>query len=124
MSLAIACWLIVEHYYIYFYIEKVKNMDDTVGTNISNKVGLGGGFFTLMYGWLSDTNTAVFLGVVVTIVGFLMSLYFQRKKDIREKNESKTRHRLLLEEAQRNKELHEERMNRIRNGQRDVDEYS
>ena len=95
-----------------------------MGTSISNKVGLGGGFFTLMYGWLSDTNTAVFLGVLVTIIGFIMSLYFQRKKDKRERNESEMRKQLLQEQAQREKEIHDLRVKQLLVGKREPDEFS
>ena len=95
-----------------------------MGTSISNKVGLGGGFFTLMYGWLSDTNTAVFLGVLVTIIGFIMSLYFQRKKDKRERNESEMRKQLLQEQAQRDKELHSLRVEQLLTGKREPNEFS
>lgn len=95
-----------------------------MGTSISNKVGLGGGFFTLMYGWLSDTNTAVFLGVLVTVIGFIMSLYFQRKKDKRERNESEMRKQLLQEQAQREKEMHDLRVKQLLAGKRGLDEFS
>lgn len=124
MQAVIVCWVMMEYYYLYHYSRKVKTVDETMGTSISNKIGLGGGFFTLMYGWLSDTSTAVFLGVLVTVIGFIMSLYFQRKKDRRERNEYEMKKQLLQEQAQREKELHDLRVKQLLMDKREPDEFS
>lgn len=89
-------------------------MDETMGTSISNRWGMGGGFLTLMYGWLTDASTAIFVGVLVTIVGFIMSFFFQRRKHNREKLESELRKKLLLKEEARQvrEEVRQEELHR------------
>lgn len=80
-------WFIVVFYvYVYPIHEKVKNMNNSIWLNISNKLGLGGGFFTILYGWLSAAETAIFIGVVATVTGMTASLYFQRVKNQRDRD--------------------------------------
>lgn len=82
-------------------------MDESVGANISNKWGMGGGLMTVLYGWMTDAGTAVFVGIVITLAGFVMSYYFQRKRQIRERAEAALRKELLLREEARKEELHQ-----------------
>lgn len=88
-------------------------MDDSLGINISNRWGMGGGFMTVLYGWLTDAGTAVFIGVVVTLAGFAMSYYFQRKRQVRERQEAELRKELLLKEERRKEELHKAKLQQI-----------
>lgn len=60
-------------------------MNNGIWLNISNKFGLGGGFFTILYGWMASAEAALFIGVVTTVTGLLASLYFQRLKNDRDK---------------------------------------
>lgn len=62
---------------------------------------------TVLYGWMTDAGTAVFVGVVVTLAGFVMSYYFQRKRQIRERTEAALREELLLRDEARKEELHQ-----------------
>lgn len=112
MRAVIICWLFLEHYYLYNTL-KVQYMDESMGTSISNRWGMGGGFLTLMYGWLTDASTAVFIGVLVTVGGFVMSFYFQRRKNSREKVEAALRRELLLKEEQRKEELHQAQLKKL-----------
>jgi fucose permease len=85
---------------------KVLKMDETLGTVVSNRLGMGGGFLTLFFGWLTTTNAAILIGIIVTIAGFIMSLYFQRKRHLREVADTALRVELLLKEDARKEELH------------------
>ena len=114
MRIIIVCWLILEHYYFHNQQSKVQRMDESIGASLSNRWGMGGGFMTLLYGWMTDAGTAIFVGVVVTIAGFVMSYYFQRKKQNRERDEASLRERLLLREEDRKEELHQARLLRIK----------
>lgn len=82
-------------------------MDESVGANISNKWGMGGGLMTVLYGWMTDAGTAVFVGIVITLAGFVMSYYFQRKRQNRERAEAELRKELLLRDEARKEELHQ-----------------
>ena len=113
MKIVTRCLLIIEHHYIHKSCTKVVKMDETLGTNVSNRWGMGGGLTTLLYGWATDAGTAVFIGIVVTVLGFIMSCYFQRKRQLREKAEIDLRTELLLREEARKKELHQARLKRI-----------
>ena len=68
---------------------------------------MGGGALTTVFGYLSSSGTAVFVGVVVTILGFAFNLYFQRKRHARELEEWSTKKTLLLEEERRKEEYHQ-----------------
>lgn len=91
---------------------------DNALISLSSKSTIGG-LFTSIYGWLTQTGSAVFIGIVITILGFLINYYFQKKKAKRD---------LILwqqmfdanEKAERRKEeLHLARLEAIRLGQRE-----
>lgn len=87
---------------------KVLRMNDNIGTTLSNRYGLGGGFFTVLYGWLANAETAILIGVIVTVGGFMMSFYFQRRRHIRERNEHFLRLEVIRKEEERKDEIHKE----------------
>lgn len=81
---------------------------------VANKYGMGGGFLTYAYGWMTDTQNAVFIGVIATIVGLVVSAVCQVYKHKREAhaavlNEELARlnQELARNEEARRKELHE-----------------
>ena len=115
MWIVIMCSILASHYYLYSTL-KVSRMDDSMGANISNKWGMGGGLLTLLYGWLTDVNTAVFIGTLVTVLGFIMSLYFQRRRHIREQRETEIRLELILKDEDRKhrEELRKEELHLVR----------
>ena len=91
---------------------------DNALISLSSKSTIGG-LFTSIYGWLTQTGSAVFIGIVITILGFLINYYFQKKKARRD---------LILwqqmfdanEKAERRKEeLHLARLEAIRLGQKE-----
>jgi len=57
----------------------VDSVIDNALISLSSKSTVGG-LFTSLYGWLTQTGSAVFIGIVITILGFLVNYYFQRKK--------------------------------------------
>ena len=90
---------------------------DNALISLSSKSTVGG-LFTSIYGWLTQTGSAVFIGIVITILGFLVNYYYQKKKAKRD---------LILwqqmfdanERAEKRKEeLHLARLEAIRLGQK------
>lgn len=83
---------------------------EAAAVSIATKVGMGGGSAASTVGWLASNNTVVVVGLFVTIVGFLINLYFQRRRDKRETRESELKMKLDLAEEKRNAELHKVQM--------------
>lgn len=52
-------------------------------SSIASK-GMGGGTMTSIYGWVTSNEAMVLIGVVVTILGFVMNCIFQFRRDRRE----------------------------------------
>lgn len=78
--------------------------------SIATKVGMGGGSAASAVGWLASNNTVVVTGLFVTILGFLINLYYQRRRDNRETRESELKMALDQAEEKRNEELHKAQM--------------
>lgn len=85
-------------------------INDTLGASIANKFGLGGGFTTMMFGWVTAADLAVYVGMIATLVGLIASLYFQRVKHSREKQAHESEEKRKQEEERRRQELHEARL--------------
>ena len=75
---------------------------------------MGGGSITAILGYLSSSGAAVLIGVLVTILGFLFNIYFQRKKHIREHDEWVTKKSILEAEERRREELHIAQLNKYK----------
>ena len=71
---------------------------EVVGASIANK-GMAVGAVTGAVGWLSQVNWIGIAGVVVAVVGLLVSTYFQVRRDRREQAESAARLEALKERA-------------------------
>ncbi|MGH8381759.1 holin [Pseudomonas sp.] len=73
---------------------------EAVGASVANKgmlVGAATGFF----GWLSQVNWIGIAGVAVAVLGLLVNVYFQSRRDRRESAESAARIQALREQCQR-----------------------
>ena len=71
---------------------------EVVGASVANKGMLVGGAAG-MVGWLSQVNWIGIAGVAVAVVGLLINLFFQVRKDRRESIESAARLEALKERA-------------------------
>ena len=71
---------------------------EVVGASIANKgmiAGAGAGFI----GWLSQVNWIGITGVVVAVLGLVISTYFQIRRDRREHAESQARLQALRDQC-------------------------
>lgn len=73
---------------------------EAVGASIANK-GMIAGASAGFIGWLSQVNWIGIAGVVVAVLGLLISTYFQIRRDRREHTESQERIKALREQCQR-----------------------
>ena len=74
---------------------------------VANKYGIAGGFLTYAYGWLTNTSNAVFVGVLATLAGLLVSVVCQVLKNKREARAAEVAEELARNEEARRRELHE-----------------
>ena len=77
-----------------------KGIVEVVGASIANK-GMAVGAATGMVGWLSQVNWLGVSGLVVAVIGLLVSTYFQIRRDRREHAESIARIEALRDQCQR-----------------------
>lgn len=80
---------------------------DAIITDTASKWGMGGGTVATFYGWITSSAAAILIGIVVTIGGFLINYYFQRKRHQKEMEFNELRTQLLLKDEQRKQEMHE-----------------
>lgn len=81
---------------------------------VANKYGIAGGFLTYAYGWLTDTSNAVFVGVLATLAGLLVSVVCQVLKHKREARAAEVQEELARNEEARRRELHELTVNSLK----------
>lgn len=79
---------------------------ETAVVSVATKLGMGGGSATSAFGWLTSNNTVVVVGLLVTVLGFMVSLFFQRRRDKRETRESEQKIAIARAEEKRKQELH------------------
>ncbi len=75
-----------------------ESIVEVVGASVANKGMLVGGAAG-MVGWLSQVNWIGIAGVAVAVVGLIINVYFQWRKDHRESLESAARIEALRERA-------------------------
>lgn len=63
-------------------------------SSVATKGGMGGGTAAALYGWLTSSNAAVLIGILVTVAGFVVNWIYQRKRDKREEREQLVREQL------------------------------
>ncbi|RMV04170.1 hypothetical protein ALP19_01732 [Pseudomonas syringae pv. tomato] len=72
---------------------------EAVGASVASK-GMIAGAATGVVGWLSQVNWIGIMGAAVAILGLLVNIYFQWRKDTREERESNARIAALRERIQ------------------------
>ncbi|OPA84293.1 holin [Pseudomonas fluorescens] len=75
-----------------------ESIVEVVGASVANKGMIVGGAAG-MVGWLSQVNWIGIAGVVVAVLGLLINLYFQVRKDRREHAESQARIQALRDQC-------------------------
>lgn len=75
-----------------------ESIVEVVGASVANKGMIVGGAAG-MVGWLSQVNWIGAAGVAVAVLGLLINLFFQLRKDRRESIESAARLEALKERA-------------------------
>lgn len=75
-----------------------ENIVEVVGASVANK-GMAVGAVVGTAGWLSQVNWIGIAGVVVAVVGLLVSTYFQIRRDRREHAESQERIKALRDQC-------------------------
>ena len=81
---------------------------------VISKWGMGGGVATSIFGWLSSSGGAVLIGVAVTILGFWVNFYFQRRRDLRELKQLQLLEAREHAEERRKQELHDLHVARLK----------
>ena len=95
----------------------VDSVIDNALISLSSKSTVGG-LFTSVYGWLTETGSAVFIGIVITVLGFLVNYYFQKKKAKRDHILWQQTFDANERAEKRKEELHQARLEAIRLGQK------
>lgn len=75
-----------------------ESIVEVVGASVANK-GMAVGAVVGTAGWLSQVNWIGIAGVVVAVVGLLVSTYFQVRRDRREHAESQERIKALRDQC-------------------------
>lgn len=80
----------------------------TVGGAVASTASKWGttGVFATTYGWLTSSGAAVLIGILVTILGFVINYLYQRKRDAREAAAILFRQELEMKEEVRRQEFH------------------
>ena len=91
------------------------NTIDAAMISIGSK-GMGGGAVTSIIGYMSSNGFAVLIGVLVTILGFLCSVYFQRRAHIRNREKWEMEKEQMKREEARKEELHQLKIQQLRKG--------
>lgn len=76
-------------------------------TATATRVGMGGGSLYSVYGWLTSNGAAVLIGILVTILGFIVNYIYQRRREKREIEQAKFLRELQVAEERRREELHQ-----------------
>ncbi|MFW1903664.1 holin [Acinetobacter baumannii] len=70
--------------------EKAANMVEVVASTAATKSMYAGGGVTL-FGWYFQVSAATAIGLIITVLGFLVNFYFQFRRDRRERLEHAAR---------------------------------
>ena len=82
---------------------------------IATKIGMAGGTLASIFGWFTSNGAAVFVGILMTVLGFVMNAWFQRRRDAREEAEAALRREHEIKREQRLEEMHQAQLEALRN---------
>ena len=88
---------------------------DTVMVSVGTK-SMGGGTMASIIGYMSSNGFAVLVGVLVTILGFICSVYFQRRQYIKNTEKWELEKAQMLADEKRKEELHSLTVRKLRYG--------
>lgn len=88
---------------------------ETAFTSTATKWGMGGGTVASIFGWLSSNGAAVVIGILVTVLGFVVNYVFQRRRDKREAELAAFQRELEMAQERRRQEMHEAQLAALRN---------
>lgn len=96
--------------------QMLRDQVDAIGVGVG-KVGVyGGGAFAFLAG-MTAHEIAAYSGIVGMVIGLLLQLYFNRRRDRRETLQHDRGAQLDAERSARETEFHAVRMARLRNGE-------
>lgn len=90
------------------------NITDAAVTSVATKYGMGGGSLTSIIGFVTSNGLAVLIGILVTVGGFVVNYWFQRRRETREIEGLKFDRAIALAEEQRRIEMHAAQMQALR----------
>jgi cbb3-type cytochrome oxidase subunit 3 len=70
--------------------DKAANMVEVAASTVATKSMYAGGGVTV-FGWVFQVSAATAIGLIITILGFLVNFYFQFRRNRREELEHKAR---------------------------------
>ena len=88
---------------------------DTIMVSAGTK-SMGGGTVASIIGYMSSNGFAVLVGVLVTILGFICSVYFQRRQYIKNTEKWEIEKKQMLADEKRKEELHSLAIRKLRCG--------
>lgn len=90
------------------------NAVESAATSIASKGAMGGGTLYALYGWAISSGGVAIIGVLITVLGFIVTLYFQRRRDQREAADLEFRHQMELAQEARRVEIHQAQLAAIK----------
>lgn len=87
-------------------IDNKQHHIDTLMISTGAK-SMGGGTITTVIGYLSSSGFAVLIGIIVTILGFAFSMYFQNRQNTRNREKWEMEKNQIINEEKRKEEIHE-----------------
>lgn len=90
-----------------------EHITDAAVASAATKWGMGGGLMTSVFGWLSSNGAAVLIGIAVTVGGFIVNYYYQRKRYRLTQAEHELDREIKLAKESREQELHRAQMNAL-----------
>lgn len=89
-------------------------MVDSTISSLATKWGMVGGAITSAFGTLTSNGSVALIGILVTVLGFLINYTFQCRRERRDIEEATLKRSVVLAEEARRVELHAARLAAIK----------